>query len=119
MTNDDVSWTGYGYHYGESFGGTNVVIPENPNPENPEETNMNVLELNDYLVITMESQMQGTKQDDENNLYVHIHTDNTLTLVQQGGDGTAEVVAITAKGIDLLRRVLASLPVAQQTEPTE
>lgn len=102
----------YGDQYGENYGGTET------NTEQPEEPKMNVLELNDYLVITMKSQMQGTKQDDENNLYVHIHTDNTLTLVQQGGDGTAEVVAITAKGIDLLRRVLASLPIPQQTEPT-
>jgi len=124
MTNDDVSWTGYGYHYGESFGGTNVVIPENPNPENPEETNMNVLELNDYLVITMESQMLGTEQEGEDNLYVHIHPDNTLILTQQGNDGVAEAVAITAKGIDLLRRVLATLPEVNinesvETEPTE
>lgn len=119
MTNDDVSWTGYGYHYGESFGGTNVAIPDNPIPENPEETNMNVLELNDHLVITMESQMLGTEQEGEENLYVHILPDDSLTLVQQGDDVTAEAVAITAKGIDLLRRVLATLPGTDINEPVE
>lgn len=107
----------YGDNYGENYGSaSDKTTPEQPDTG---ETNMNVLELNDYLVITMESQMLGTEQEGEDNLYIHILPDDSLALVQQGDDGTAEAVAITAKGIDLLRRVLASLPVPQQTELTE
>ena len=94
----------YGDNYGENYGSATT-------PEQPEEPEMTTAaQLNDELVIEFNTIMQGTKQGTAPNLYVHVHTDNTVSLVQQEDGLEVESIFITTEGIELLRRVLATLP---------